>query len=200
MTGAALQALAVPLVLGGGLLLLMLTISFRRGHGLAAALTVVILLAALAALWPAAQVIPQTVTPLLRMDGYALFFMALFLAATLATVLLSRGYLEGGRDDPEEYYLLLLTATLGAVTLAGASHFASLLLGLEILSVSLYVLIAYPEAGHPPLEAALKYLILSGAASTTMLFGMALIYAASGTLEFAALTAAAVDSYVIYSG
>jgi len=185
VTGADFQALLVHLVLGGGLVVLMLAISFRRGRLLAAGLTLLILLAALASVWWSAEVVPRTVTPLLRIDGYALYFSALFLVASLVVTLLSYRYLLDSRDDPEEFYLLLLAATLGAVTLAGADHFASLLLGLEILSIALYVLIAYPQEGHPPLEAALKYLILSGAASTTMLFGMALVYVASGSLDFA---------------
>ncbi len=83
--------------------------------------------------------------------------------------------------------MLLATATIGAMTMASSAHFASFLLGLEILSISLYVLVGYPEEHHAPLEAALKYLLLSGVASTTMLFGMALIYLDTGTLEFAAL-------------
>lgn len=196
MSGADFQALAVLLVLAGGVVVVLLTISFLRRHRLVQCVTLAVLAAALAALGAAVEVIPRSVTPLLVMDGYALYFSALLVGAAVVTVLLSYRYLDGSGDDPEEYYLLVLAATAGAVTLAGASHFASLLLGLEIVSVSLYVLIAYPRSGHPPLEAALKYLILSGAASTTMLFGMALIYAATGTLAFVPPGAAAGDLYL----
>ena len=185
MTGGDFQALAVHLVLGGALIVLMLAISFRRGQQIAAGITVVSLVLTLAAAWWAADVVPQRVTPLLFIDGFALYFSVLFVLAAIVVTVLSYRYLEGSRDDPEEFYVLLLAATLGAVTLAGADHFASLLLGLEILSIALYVLIAYPQEGHSPLEAALKYLILSGAASTTMMFGMALVYVATGSLTFA---------------
>ncbi|MEQ8859779.1 MAG: NADH-quinone oxidoreductase subunit N [Pseudomonadales bacterium] len=187
MSGADFQALAVHLTLGVAVVVLMLTVSFRRSHGVAAGVTLVALVAALAAIGVAAPVAPRTVTPLLVVDGFGLYFAALFLLATLVLVLLSYRYLQDGQDDPEEYYLLVLAATLGATTLAGASHFASLLLGLEIMSIALYVLVAYPRAGHSPLEGALKYLVLSAAASTTILFGMALIYAATGTLDFSSL-------------
>jgi NADH-quinone oxidoreductase subunit N len=187
MNGADFQALTVHLVMGGGLLVLLLAISFHREHRLAAGLTLLTLLLSLAGVWWASEVVPRAVTPLLAIDGYALYLSVLFIAAAAVVTVLSHRYLQGARDDPEEFYLLLLAATLGAVTLAAADHFASLLLGLEILSIALYVLIAYPQAGHPPLEAALKYLILSGAASTTMLFGMALVYVASGSLAFAPL-------------
>lgn len=200
MSGADFQALAVHLVLGAGLLLVMLTVSFRRGHGLAAGVTLLALAGALVATGISGSASPRSVTPLLVIDGFGLFLCGLFLVATLAVVVLSYRYLQGGRDDPEEYYLLLLAATLGAVTLAGASHFASLLLGLEILSIALYVLVAYPQAGHSPLEGALKYLVLSAAASTTMLFGMALIYAATGTLEFSRPGGAAMAEPLVAAG
>lgn len=192
MNGADFQALLVHEVLGAALLLLMLLVAALRRHRLAAVCTAAGLLVALAAVAGAAAVAPRQVTPLLTVDGYALYLSALFVAAALVVTVMSPRYLDRHhRDQPEEYYLLLLAATLGAVTLAGASHFATLLLGLEILSISLYVLVAYPRQGHPPLEAALKYLVLSGAASATLLFGMALMYAATGTLVFADLAGAA---------
>ena len=98
--------------------------------------------------------------------------------------MVSRDYLENRQGENEEFYLLLLLATLGAMVLVSATHFASFLLGLELLGVSLYPLIAYPERGDLPLEAAIKYLILSGAASAILLFGFALIYASLGTLSY----------------
>ncbi|MER3425420.1 MAG: NADH-quinone oxidoreductase subunit N, partial [Nitrospiraceae bacterium] len=67
----------------------------------------------------------------------------------------------------------------------GGSHFASFFLGLELLSVSLYALIAYRRTDRRPLEAGIKYLILSAAASAFLLFGMGLIYYELGTMEFA---------------
>jgi NADH-quinone oxidoreductase subunit N len=122
------------------------------------------------------------ITPLLIMDNYALFFMGLLLAASAAVIVLSYGYLPGKTDFPEEYYILLLLATLGAMILAASSHFASLFLGLEILSLSLYALIAYPRTRGRHLEASIKYLILSTFSASFLVFGMALIYAREGTM------------------
>lgn len=197
MSADDLHALLVFVVLGGGLAFVMLLVAVRRRHGLIAGATAVALVAALVAVAMSSGGAPRQVTPLLLLDGYSTYFASLFIGAALVVTLLSPRYLERQPDDPEEYYLLLLAATLGAVTLAAASHFASFLLGLEILSISLYVLVAYPRRGHPPLEAALKYLVLSGAASTTMLFGMALIYAGTGSLTFTALGVAGGDAYVL---
>ena len=127
---------------------------------------------------------PEMMANLMRVDGYAIFFMALFAAAGIVTALMSGPYVSRLSPWPDEYYILLTTAVLGAVVTAAASHFVSFLLGIEVLSISLYAMIAYPREGRKPLEAAAKYLVLSGAASSTMLFGMALIYMASGSLAF----------------
>ena len=168
-------------------MVVLLAVSFWRGHRTAFALTLLSFAAAFIALWPGLDASPRAVTPLLMLDAYAAFFNALFILIGAVTALLARRYLEGRAGSPEEFYLLLLMATLGAMTLASAQHFAALLLGLEILSISLYAMVAYPEEDHPPLEAALKYLVLSGVGSTIMLFGMALIYHSTGALGFAEL-------------
>ena len=184
MTALDWLALAPHVALLAGALIIVLVVSFRRSHGGALAMTAAAFAIAFLALFPALEAAPREVTPLFVFDGYAAFFSGLFLIAGLATVLLCRRYLEGRARHQEECCILLALATLGAMSLASAQHFASLLLGMEIVSISLYALVAYPEDGHPPLEAALKYLVLSGVGSATMLFGMALIYHATGTMLF----------------
>ena len=88
-------------------------------------------------------------------------------------------------DGPsEELYLLILIATTGSAVLVSASHFASLFLGLEILSVPLYALIGYKQSQKQPLEAAIKYLVLAAVSAAFLLFGMALVYAELGTMQF----------------
>lgn len=166
-------------------LVVLLLAAFHRDHSLVALVTSLGLVVTFLTLPVAAEVAPRQVTPLLIMDSYALFYAGLILAATLAVTILSYGYLEKQEGQREEFYALLLFATLGAMTLAAASHFASFFLGLELLSVSLYVLIAYIRTDYRPLEAGIKYLILSGTSSAFLLFGMAVIYFQSGTMEFA---------------
>ncbi len=188
MSPADFTALSPILCVAGTAVGVMLSIAVRRHHGVACGLTVLGLLAALR--WALPEV-PVQVTPLFTVDRYALFYIGLILATTLGVVLFSHGYLAQRTDRPEEYYLLLLLATVGACALVAASQFASFFLGLELLSMALFALIAYPESGRVPVEAALKYLILAGAASAFLLFGMALIYAQLGTLAFAAMRAVA---------
>ena len=189
MTALDFQALAPHLTLTGGTLVVLLAVSFWRSRRTTLALTLLSLTAAFIALWPGLDAGPRAVTPLLMLDAYAAFFNGLFILIGAVTALLAHRYLQGRAGSQEEFHVLLLVATLGAMTLASAQHFAALLLGLEILSISLYAMVAYPEEDNPPLEAALKYLVLSGVGSTIMLFGMALIYHATGALGFTELAA-----------
>lgn len=186
MSAAEVWALAPYLALSGGIALLLLAGAALRSPKVAfwgAIATLAVPLAFVPTAWEGGTRIVDTV---LEIDGYALFFFVLFSLAAITTAVLSVRYLGSRASHRQEFYLLLATATLGASVTAGASHFATFLMGLEVLSISLYAMIAYPEEGRAPLEAATKYLVLSGAASSTMLFGMALIYVASGSLTFEA--------------
>jgi NADH-quinone oxidoreductase subunit N len=177
---------SVPLlILGGTTVVVMLAIVVRRSHALAAGLTVAGLLATLAGLAGLGLAAsPRPITPLLTMDGFAVFGVGLLVLATLAIAMLSFQYMAGYDGWREEYYVLLLLATLGAAVLVASTHFASFFLGLEILSVSLYAMIAFFPRRRLSLEAGLKYLVLAAAAASFLLFGMALLYAATGTLRF----------------
>jgi NADH-quinone oxidoreductase subunit N len=183
-------ALLPLLVTAVSSLIVLLLAAFRRDHLLAAIVTSLGLTVALATLPIASQVAPRKVTSLLMVDVYAIFYIGLLLAASLAVTGLSYGYLKTRESQREEFYVLLLLATLGAITLAAATHLASFFLGLELLSVSLYVLIAYVRTERNPLEAGLKYLILSGTSSAFLLFGMALLYFQLGTMGFAGMASA----------
>tara|TARA_R110001592_G_scaffold363398_2_gene688081 strand:+ start:152717 stop:154162 length:1446 start_codon:yes stop_codon:yes gene_type:complete len=181
------QALLPLIVLALGATVLMLQIAWVRDAPLTAALAALTLVLAALSCGFAQEVAPRQVTPLLMADRFAFVFCALFCLAGAVTALLSADYVRQHGDQPEEFFLLLVLATMGACVLAYAVHVAGLILGLELLSVSLYALIAYPNKSILPLEAAAKYLVLSGAASATALFGFALLYAATGTMEFTAL-------------
>lgn len=183
------QAMLSPLVLAAVAIVLMMQIAFKRQAMVSSVITCLGLVLAALALLPTTELFDSgtnslQVTMLLVSDHYSVFFSALILFATLVTALLAKDYLEHRDGENEEFYLLLLLSAFGALILVSSTHLASLLLGLELLGVALYALIAYPERGHLPLEAAVKYLVLSGAASAILLFGFALIYAALGTLSF----------------
>ena len=179
------------LCLVGGMLVVMLVVSIKRSHGIALAMTLVTLLVSLFTHNMAWDALPDgevhEILNLVAVGGVQILFNVLFVLASIVTALLAWSYLDGRMGQCEEFYLLLLTATAGAMVLASATHFASFILGLEVLSISLYAMIAYPRHAHEPLEAAAKYLVLSAVASTSILLGMGLIYAATGTMVFAEL-------------
>lgn len=130
---------------------------------------------------------PVQATLLIQVDAYALFYMALLLSAGLAVLSFCYDYFKDREGENEELPLLLLTALLGGSVLVCSSHFATFFMGLEILSISLFVLIGYPLNQARPLEAAIKYLVLSGVSSAFLLMGMALIYAQCGELYFSGI-------------
>ncbi|MBM3123248.1 MAG: NADH-quinone oxidoreductase subunit N, partial [Chloroflexi bacterium] len=172
----------------------MLLIAFRRSHRATFALGLAGMAAALVALAVVQAALPADSTVLLRLDAYASLFTVLIVLASMAVMVLS--YYDRGRHrtPPEEYYVLLSMAVLGGAVLVAANHFAAFFLGLELLSVSLYGLIAYPRArDRRALEAAMKYLVLAGAASGCILFGGALVYAETGALELPRLTQALIE-------
>lgn len=193
MTTTDLFALSPILVMGALCVITMLGIAVRRHHATIAALAAASTVLTLCTLPLAASVAPLTVTTLLKVDAYALLYMGLVLAATLVIIALSYRYLILRSDDGEEreeFYVLVLLAAFGALVLTASVHFASFFLGLELVSVSLYGLIGYLRTGRAPLEASLKYLLLSSTASAFLLFGMALLYFQTGTLIFAEVGAA----------
>lgn len=181
-------ALLPILITGATTVVVMLAIAFARNHWWNATLTVVGLNLALGSVFLVAKVIPQTVTPLLVVDGYSCFYMVLILVITLACATLAHAYMEDFAGNREEIYLLLTLAASGALVLACSRHMASLFIGLELLSVPIYGMVAYTFRNHRSLEGGIKYMVLSAAASTFLLFGMALLYAHSGTLSFQGLS------------
>lgn len=187
-TTTQLLALAPILILAAGIVGLMLLIAVTRNHAATAQLTTFCFLVAAASVGLSDGALP--ITPLLISDELARVASVLMLGAGALLTLLSFGYMETVREDREEFYLLLLIAALGAVTLCMARHVASFMIGLELMAVSLFGLIAYTRAERRSLEAAFKYLVLSAAASATLLFGFALIYAAGGALSFTEMRAA----------
>src|SRR5690606_38113780 len=120
-------------------------------------------------------------------DGYALLYMAMILIATLGCATLCHAYMKGYAGNREEMYLLLTLAATGGLVLACSRHMASLFIGLELLSVPVYAMVAYAFREKRSLEAGIKYMILSAVASAFLLFGMALVYAQFGQLGFAEL-------------
>ena len=104
-----------------------------------------------------------------------------------AVVVYSRDYLMARGLERGEYYLLVLFATLGMQVMISANHFLTLYLGLELLSLAIYALVALDRESARSTEAAMKYFVLGALASGLLLYGMSMIYGATGTLEISAI-------------
>jgi NADH-quinone oxidoreductase subunit N len=115
--------------------------------------------------------------------------LKVFVYVTVSIVLFySRGYVL---DRPQlargEYYTLTLFATLGMMVMISANHFLTVYIGIELLSLSLYAMVALDRDSLPATEAAMKYFVLGALASGLLLYGMSMIYGATGTLEISGL-------------
>ena len=110
------------------------------------------------------------------------FLKAVICVVVAATLQYCRGYMAARKLDSPEYYLMVLSATLGMLVLVSASHFVSIYLGLELMSLSLYGLVAIDRDNVRSTEAAMKYFVLGALASGLLLYGMSMIYGATGTL------------------
>jgi NADH-quinone oxidoreductase subunit N len=167
----------------------MIAIAIRRNHRVAVAISLIGVAAALASLRLAASAAPRQITGLLGLDSYSRLYMAILLGAAGFVFLFAYDYLERRQERPEEFYLLVLLATTGAMVLVVSRNFASFFLGLELLSVALYSLISYVRTQSASIEAGIKYLILAASSSSVLLFGLALIYAESGSMELSQFAA-----------
>lgn len=194
MINPAITASLPLLILSVTAVIAMIGIAIKRSHRATAAISLLGLVLSFLSLWPASSAAPIQITALLLIDRYALVYMGIVLAASAVVILLSFPYLEGRSEHKEEFYLLLTLATVGSMALAASSHMASFFLSLELLSISLYALIAYPRTEISPLEAGIKYLVLAASSSAFLLFGLALIYVAQGTMEFNRMSATPADA------
>jgi NADH-quinone oxidoreductase subunit N len=121
-------------------------------------------------------------------DRYALFFNLLFCLAAGLTILMSMNYLESTDIRVGDYYSLILFATVGMMLMAAATDLIVIFLGLEVMSIAVYVLAGIWRRQLRSAEAALKYFLLGAYATGFLLFGIALFYGATGSTVLTAVT------------
>lgn len=128
---------------------------------------------------------PAFYAGLYTVDNYALFFKQLFIVGIIFTVLFSVEYVDTMLTYRGEYYALLLSALLGMCVLASANDFMTVFVGLELMTVSFYILVSMKMTDTLSSEAGTKYLIVGAVSTAVMLYGISLIYGSTGTLIFA---------------
>lgn len=126
-----------------------------------------------------------------RIDGFGLFFAFLVLLLGFLTVLVSISFIEREGIDHGEFYALLLFCLAGMLIMVMTTHLMVILIGLEIFSLALYVLTGLTRGRLRSVEAALKYFLLGAFSSGFIVYGMALLYGSSGSLDLARIGNAA---------
>lgn len=117
------------------------------------------------------------------MDTFAIFFNILILISTILTILVSTSYLRKEESNRGEFYILTMAAAFGMMILVSSQNLVMIFLGLEVMSISIYVLAGFITRRIQCNESALKYFLLGAFATGFLLYGMALLYGASGSLH-----------------
>ncbi len=124
-------------------------------------------------------------------DAYTAFFRLVILSATALGLLVAMNWLDAHGEQQGEYNGLLILAAIGMTLMAAATHLITVFVALELLSLSLYILAGFERERATSGEAALKYLLLGAFSSAIFLFGIGLVFAATGALDFAGIAQAA---------
>ncbi|MHB8909388.1 MAG: NADH-quinone oxidoreductase subunit N [Syntrophales bacterium] len=126
---------------------------------------------------------------LYTIDNFGTFFKGLALIVSLLVTLLSLRYAEREQIIKGEYYALLLFGVLGMMVMVSSNHFVTIFIGLEVMSIAIYVLCGLLSGNPRSAEASLKYFLLGAFATAFLLYGMALVYATTGILDVRGIAA-----------
>jgi NADH-quinone oxidoreductase subunit N len=144
---------------------------------------------------------PEGGRPMVMVDNYSLFIGAIVLLTAFMTVLISLDYLRKAELERGEYYYLMLFSVSGMMLMGMANDLILIFLALELLSIPLYVLSGFARPRVDSEESALKYFLLGAFASGFLVFGIAMIYGATGSTALAGvLNGAAAGGAMLYAG
>src|SRR3954467_4364729 len=178
------------LSIGGTILMIAAAFTGRRGAGLTSWLAVALLIAATAALVGPPSHAGPIFDGLLAADLFASFGKAIMFPAAAVGILPAHGWFERGTEHASEYSVLIVFSAVGMGVMVSATSLISLYVGLELTSLSSYVLAAYRRTDDRSAEAGLKYFVLGALASGILLYGISLLYGFTGTTNFTGLAAA----------
>lgn len=182
-----LAALSPLLILLAGALILILVESFveETAFKFSSAISVATLAIALYAALVAPESNNPLLTPWLKFDALSRFFTIFFLLIGIASVFLASSFFHHFEVNSRgEYYFLLLSSLFGLILVGESADFLTLFLGIETLSISLYVLCGYMKRWKISQEASLKYFLMGSLATAFLIYGIALIFGATGSTRF----------------
>jgi NADH-quinone oxidoreductase subunit N len=130
----------------------------------------------------------STIAGMLRVDGFGVFLGGVVVVATVLALLLSVSYIERERLEGAEYLALVLLSATGMLAMTTANDLVIVFLALEILSIPLYVLAAFDRRRLASQEAGIKYFVLGAFSSAVFLYGVALVYGATGTTSLTGIS------------
>ncbi|WP_343154398.1 NADH-quinone oxidoreductase subunit N [Buchnera aphidicola (Aphis aurantii)] len=180
-----LTALSPFLILIASVVIVILSISHNRNHFLIAMLSTFALIATFFSLYLLISIVPINIANLFYVTKYSILYISIILISGISSCVFSYEWLSRYEFNKEEFYLLLLLSTIGAMCLTISSHMSSIFISIELMSLPMFGLIAYSNYVDYTLEASFKYLILSAISSVFLLLGIAWIYAISGNLSVA---------------
>jgi NADH-quinone oxidoreductase subunit N len=183
---AALSPLLIVL-LGALAVLLIETFAEKASRKISFLLTALtFVLASIAAFYAPAST-SELLTPWLKFDQLAKVFTILFTLIGLGSAFLADAFFKRFQASTGEYYFLLLASVFGLILIGTAADFLTLFLGLETLSIALYILCGYMKKWELSHEAAMKYFFIGAIAAALLLYGIALVYGANGNTNFGLL-------------
>lgn len=191
LSSSDIAALSPLLILLGGALVILLIESFavelsKKMSFYLALITIIV--AGFAAVYsPTSQ--NHLLTAWLRFDRLSLLFTLFFLAIGFASTLLASSFFQRFDATHGEYYFLLLSSIFGLILIGASADFLTLFIGLETLSISLYIMCGYMKKWKISHESSIKYFLIGALAAAFLLYGIALMYGAVGTTSFDALLA-----------
>jgi NADH-quinone oxidoreductase subunit N len=195
-----LRLIAPELILTAAAILVLMVGAFtpRGGYPL---LRWIAAIGVAAALWQVLRLGPggSSFADMYVRDALTLVLQSIALVTALLAVVLSGEYVQRTRLENGEYYMLLLVSALGALLMAASSDLLMVFLGLETLSIPLYVMAGFARSDVRSQEAAMKYFLLGAFSTVFLLYGLALIYGAGGSTNLGVLAAAA-PSLLLFTG
>jgi NADH-quinone oxidoreductase subunit N len=180
---AAISPLLI-LIFTAFIVILIESFSDKLSHKYSLLVTLIGFAAALFAVISAPTSSSPLLTPWLRFDSMTFIFTVFFLTVGFCTALLSSSFFQFYKTTVGEYYFLLISSVFGLILIGSSADFLTLFLGLETLSISLYVMCGYTKKWSISREGAMKYFFMGSLATAFLLYGIALIYGAVGVTRF----------------